>query len=535
MAGAAARAQRYPVAGIVAVGSMVALITATVALRSPTRVPAAPRGYVSTSVSVDRPLVATVVIAQQGVGVEAERGDTFVAAVAEDAPTLLVAEDGTGTPVGLAITSGDGGDVIINTTSTAAGLVALSAGVIADPDPVGLMGHTAQTVEFRALQAAIGRAATLNDATVVDALASVVRRLPDGVAAECGRVCARRSGADDQIVVENGTVERLVARAPSGEWCGTVAPATRAASPSARRIGAEAAVGRVPGGRPAAAPDEVVVTAASSTFAAVGPCAGTVDLLNAAADSTDRIGAAIAPVVIDELAPLYRFLRPQATFDASALSALAASAAAAPSRPSQRTLADQVASLDPGRGSWDSSVYLDLVRVRAPRTDGGHPFSLAVPAVAAEPDDEPTTSAAPTTQATTPTTAPATAPAATSTTPAVAPATTSTTRATAPGGRAAVALSVSYPAPAPGRFRATVTVRNVGSTPVPLAGIRWWIEDRSSGAVIAPAAVAPAIAAGDIAVGASVTGAVEVVLPEHLGSYRLVLTAPALGTSGVDL
>ena len=42
-------------------------------------------------------------------------------------------------------------------------------------------------------------------------------------------------------------------------------------------------------------------------------------------------------------------------------------------------------------------------------------------------------------------------------------------------------------------------------------------------------------AAGDIAVGASVTGAVEVVLPEHLGSYRLVLTAPALGTSGVDL
>ena len=482
MAGAAARAQRYPFAGIVAVGSMVALITATVALRSPTRVPAAPRGYVSTSVSVDRPLVATVVIAQQGVGVEAERGDTFVAAVAEDAPTLLVAEDGTGTPVGLAITSGDGGDVIINTTSTAAGLVALSAGVIADPDPVGLMGHTAQTVEFRALQAAIGRAAALNDA------------------------------------------ERLVARAPSGEWCGTAAPATRVASRSARRIGAEAAVGRVPGGRPAAAPDEVVVTAASSTFAAVGPCAGTVDLLNAAADSTDRIGAAVAPVVIDELAPLYRFLRPQATFDASALSALAASAAAAPSRPSQRTLADQVASLDPGRGSWDSSVYLDLVRVREPRTDGGHPFSLAVPAVAAEPDDEPTTSAAPTTQATTPTTAPATAPAATSTTPAV-----------APGGRTAVALSVSYPAPAPGRFRATVTVRNVGSTPVPLAGIRWWIEDRSSGAVIAPAAVAPAIAAGDIAVGASVTGAVEVVLPEHLGSYRLVLTAPALGTSGVDL
>lgn len=524
MAGAAARAQRYPFAGIVAVGSMVALITATVALRSPTRVPAAPRGYVSTSVSVDRPLVATVVIAQQGVGVEAERGDTFAAAVSKDAPTLLVAEDGTGTPVGLAITSGDGGDVIINTTSTAAGLVALSAGVIADPDPVGLMGHTAQTVEFRALQAAIGRAAALNDATVVDALAAVVRRLPDSVAAECGRVCARRSGADDQIVVENGTVERLVARAPSGEWCGTVAPATRAASPSARRIGAEAAVGRVPGGRPAAAPDEVVVTAASSTFAAVGPCAGTVDLLNAAADSTDRIGAAVAPVVIDELAPLYRFLRPQATFDASALSALAASAAAAPVRPSQRTLADQVASLDPGRGSWDSSVYLDLVRVRASRTDGGDPFSLAVPAVAAEPDDETATSAAPTTQATTPTTAPATAPAATSTTPAV-----------APGGRTAVALSVSYPAPAPGRFRATVTVRNVGPTPVPLAGIRWWIEDRSSGAVIAPTAVAPTIVAGDIAVGASVTGAVEVVLPEHLGSYRLVLTAPALGTSGVDL
>jgi hypothetical protein len=70
---------------------------------------------------------------------------------------------------------------------------------------------------------------------------------------------------------------------------------------------------------------------------------------------------------------------------------------------------------------------------------------------------------------------------------------------------------------------------------VPLAGIRWWIEDRSSGAVIAPTAVAPTIVAGDIAVGASVTGAVEVVLPEHLGSYRLVLTAPALGTSGVDL
>ena len=80
-----------------------------------------------------------------------------------------------------------------------------------------------------------------------------------------------------------------------------------------------------------------------------------------------------------------------------------------------------------------------------------------------------------------------------------------------------------------------MTVRNVGPTPVPLAGIRWWIEDRSSGAVIAPTAVAPTIVAGDIAVGASVTGAVEVVLPEHLGSYRLVLTAPALGTSGVDL
>lgn len=511
---------RLPLSGLGAIFAALALVLGVVgsSVVPELLASAATEGYRSVVVSQENEQLSVVVM--EGGGTDKVINTSRVVLPA-GRPGIFRAYDSHGKLRSLAITTGDGQEVRISSRSTAAALIGLSPGIIGEEaNWLSVIGHAALAPGFEELVAQIGRSDSIDSPAVRAALSQVISEVSPTVVTPCGAICAEWSGDGSTIVVENSLTSWVAVRAPGGETCGLVAPATLAPDTAAASIGSDALAGR------SVVSSDLSALRRTSTFTRViaGPCSQGAELVSGGGLSEASKFPRWATRVFEYLMPLYQMFRPDAEPDTVALLEVARRAAENPAS-TMSSIAEELLALDLGSTDQLKRGYLDLVgahgegsfategltalAARLPAFNAANAVTLESLEVAAEPTPSESIEAA---------TAPPIEPQPPATTVPVGP---------APGTRRG-ALSATHGPLSGGPFSVSVTVSNSGAEPISLSGVIWRLEG-PGGLVLSPTSVGSNVGGGVIDPGESAVGDLQFDLPAGDGTYRL--TASVAGIS----
>ena len=484
------------------------------------RASGAESGLASTSIGVQDADASTRLVVVQD-SVEGSTVSRFEIDLPIGRPTIIATYDRvTDDLEGLAISSGDGEDVIVTPDSTAAALVALSPGVlVTDGAWIGLVGHAVNGPAFDDLVAAVESADRLDDPSIREALTRVVAALDVTAVSDCAAACGEWLAASRGVLVQNADLSRAVLTSASLPTlaCATADPAERIAESASFEVATDVLRGAQP------EPVELGPITAAETLTRIvdlDQCNPPLDVTVAGLGEAGTL-AWWATVVSDFADPFLRVITDSgSTLSPETVDELTQLGAARPGTPN---VADAVG-LAMTRHDPLSADQLRLIEAILPIIGNGLYSAVDVDAETARVRDADAPAPTPT-PVPTPTPTPEPIP-----TPTPAPIPTPT-----PAPAAATVSATFLDQPASGQWAIDVTVTNTGTTPISLSADQWRLQEQGGGGVALPTSVSAGISNGTLAPGTSLTGTVTFNLTQSGTAYFLVWELSPGAAVAVDL